>query len=213
VQKHTPLAASTRRACHPACTVQGVPGLSRQAGLEPTQMRMGAPPPVSPNRTGSVSPALWGSTGGLGRNLEVGEKDLGGSPFTTAWVSSAIGNNPSLHMHSLKNVLLIGSCVMTCFFEYTLPRRMPRGIQLISTTPCALVEVLEQTHNDIDLLTGIWIVRPCLHHNECQCLTLVHASNIFQACHLVGCSGDIRLPPAFHFSHSHVAFCSFYLKH
>jgi hypothetical protein len=48
--------------------------------------------------------------------------------------ASATGDDPPLHMHSSKIMLLIGLCDVTCHFEYTLPWHMPRGIHLISTT-------------------------------------------------------------------------------
>jgi hypothetical protein len=109
-----------------------IPGGPQQAGRIGTHTHAhGCAAPISPNRTGSVSPALQGSTGGLGRDPEVGEKDSGCGPFTTARVGSAIGDDPPLHMHSLKYVLLIGSCIVTCLVECTLPWHMPRGIPLI----------------------------------------------------------------------------------
>jgi hypothetical protein len=78
---------------------------------------------------------------------------------------------------------------------------------------CALVEVFERTHDEVDELTTMWVVRPCHERGGRRRLALVHVDHIFRACHLIGRYGLNHLPPTFHFSHSHVAFRSFYLNH
>jgi hypothetical protein len=81
---------------------------------------------------------------------------------------------------------------------------------------CALVEVFELLRNEVDPITGMWMVRPRRHparENGRRRLALVHTDHIFRACHLIGHYGTARMPVQFHFSRSHVAFRAFYLNH
>jgi hypothetical protein len=79
--------------------------------------------------------------------------------------------------------------------------------------PCAFVKVFERAADEVDPLTGMWVVRPLRHHNGRRRLAVVHTHFIFRACHIIARYGTTRIPPTFHFSRSHVAFRSFYLNH
>jgi hypothetical protein len=79
--------------------------------------------------------------------------------------------------------------------------------------PCALIEDFELVHDEVDSLTGMWVVRPRRHRDSRRCLSLIHIDLIFRACHLIGRYGNSFIPHSFHFSHSHIAFRHFYLNH
>jgi hypothetical protein len=76
----------------------------------------------------------------------------------------------------------------------------------------ALVEVFDVDGDEPDGLTGMWMLRPRKQGSQRQ-LKLIDIRKIWRACHIIGCYGQTRIPPAFHFSKTHIAFTRYYLNH
>jgi hypothetical protein len=78
--------------------------------------------------------------------------------------------------------------------------------------PCALVEWFDRVGQHPDPLTGLWRVRPIKTNGGRRAVRIVPLGSIFRACQLIGMYQRAPLPPQFHFSHSHIAFKSFYVN-
>jgi hypothetical protein len=78
---------------------------------------------------------------------------------------------------------------------------------------CALVEWFERIGDVPDPLTGLWRVRPKRNRGQLQRdIGIVPLNSIFRACQIIPMYGKTPLPAKFHFSHTHVAFHSFYVN-
>jgi hypothetical protein len=79
--------------------------------------------------------------------------------------------------------------------------------------PCALIEWFERVGESADPLTGLWKVRPRkVRGQPRRAVGIVPLDSIFRACQLMPVYERTPLPHGFHFSHSHVAFQSFYVN-
>lgn len=78
--------------------------------------------------------------------------------------------------------------------------------------PFAYIEWFEQTSDECDPLTGMWIVRPEMDGQK-RAVGLVHMDSVVRACHLIGVYGAARIPITFHFADALDAFASFYVNH
>lgn len=75
----------------------------------------------------------------------------------------------------------------------------------------AVVELFEPIGEDIDPVTGMWIVKPQMSQGERK-LALIHTDCIVRACQIIGFYGTDFIPEGFHHSYTHHAFSRFYFN-
>ncbi|VDC06117.1 unnamed protein product [Peniophora sp. CBMAI 1063] len=78
--------------------------------------------------------------------------------------------------------------------------------------PCALVEWHMPVADEIDPVTGMWIVEPEILPSGSRRVELVHLDCIVRSCLLQGVTDDTYLPKKFHYSKTHSGFQSFYFN-
>ncbi|KDQ55346.1 hypothetical protein JAAARDRAFT_134067 [Jaapia argillacea MUCL 33604] len=77
--------------------------------------------------------------------------------------------------------------------------------------PCTLVKWFLPVGDEVDPLTGMWIVKPEMVGNEWT-VGLVHLDCIVRACHLISVYGETEIPTDFKFHHSLDAFALYYIN-
>ncbi|KAI0085808.1 hypothetical protein BDY19DRAFT_986896 [Irpex rosettiformis] len=76
----------------------------------------------------------------------------------------------------------------------------------------ALVQWYMPIHEHVDEVTGMWVVKPEVHHRQ-RTVGLTHVETIVRGCHLIGVYGREHVPKDFHFSQTLDAFRLFYVNH
>ena len=76
---------------------------------------------------------------------------------------------------------------------------------------CALVEWFDIVGDEPDPLTGMWILKPEMHHGR-RAVDVIDVDSIVRSCHLIGFFGGYRIPVDFHFSDALDTFHYFYLN-